>query len=153
MQTWDRADEITVHNDKEIKGFFRDYRWLSNFYPCSVKLGGLVYPSSENAYQAMKFPKEYREKFVSIDATAAKKLGKKAKIIPAEWNAASEHLMVLIVASKFSQNADLRELLIQTKGKYLEETNWWGDTRWGVCNGKGDNKLGRILMHYRDYLL
>lgn len=50
---------------------------------------------------------------------------------------------------KFS-NPYLRNLLLQTGDKYLEETNWWKDDYWGVCNGKGLNKLGRILMKIRD---
>lgn len=30
------------------------------------------------------------------------------------------------------------------------EVNNWGDTYWGVCNGIGDNHLGKILMKIRD---
>jgi predicted NAD-dependent protein-ADP-ribosyltransferase YbiA (DUF1768 family) len=29
------------------------------------------------------------------------------------------------------------------------EGNSWGDTYWGVCKGKGQNKLGHILMQVR----
>jgi predicted NAD-dependent protein-ADP-ribosyltransferase YbiA (DUF1768 family) len=34
----------------------------------------------------------------------------------------------------------------------LIEGNWWGDTYWGVCNGVGENHLGKLLMKIRDYL-
>ena len=36
--------------------------------------------------------------------------------------------------------------------EYLEEGNTWHDTYWGVCNGKGKNKLGKILMQVREEL-
>ena len=32
----------------------------------------------------------------------------------------------------------------------LIEGNVWNDTFWGVCNGKGHNHLGKILMKVRD---
>ena len=44
----------SIHDDKQIKGFFGNYSWLSNFYECSVWFEGGSYPSSENAYQAAK---------------------------------------------------------------------------------------------------
>jgi len=50
---------------------------------------------------------------------------------------------------KFS-NPYLKNLLLETGDRYLEETNWWKDDYWGVCNGVGLNKLGRILMKIRD---
>lgn len=34
----------------------------------------------------------------------------------------------------------------------LIEGNNWGDTFWGVCNGRGENMLGKLLMEIRDYL-
>ena len=42
--------------------------------------------------------------------------------------------------------------LLETGDVYLEETNTWGDVFWGVCNGKGENMLGQVLMLIRDEL-
>lgn len=42
--------------------------------------------------------------------------------------------------------------LLATGTRYLEETNTWGDTYWGVCEGKGLNMLGKTLMQVRDEL-
>ena len=50
---------------------------------------------------------------------------------------------------KFEQHSDLAFLLKDTGSYYLEETNDWGDTYWGVCNGVGENNLGKILMEIR----
>ena len=49
---------------------------------------------------------------------------------------------------KFS-NPKLRKALLDTGDEYLEEGNTWGDQYWGVCNGVGKNKLGKLLMKIR----
>jgi len=58
-----------------------------------------------------------------------------------------------VVWAKFSQNPDLAARLVATGEKFLEETNWWNDTYWGVYQGKGKNMLGQILMETRARLL
>ena len=37
-----------------ISGFQGEYRWLSNFHKVKIKFGGMIFPSTENAYRAMK---------------------------------------------------------------------------------------------------
>ena len=39
---------------------------------------------------------------------------------------------------------------VATAGCYLIEGNHWGDTCWGQVNGRGENRLGKILMQLRD---
>jgi predicted NAD-dependent protein-ADP-ribosyltransferase YbiA (DUF1768 family) len=56
--------------------------------------------------------------------------------------------MLEIIRAKF-QDADLRRQLFATGDQELREGNHWGDTFWGVCNGRGDNHLGKILMQVR----
>jgi predicted NAD-dependent protein-ADP-ribosyltransferase YbiA (DUF1768 family) len=46
--------KIAVHDDKNVKGFFGNFRFLSNFHVCAIEYEGLIYPSTENAYQASK---------------------------------------------------------------------------------------------------
>jgi hypothetical protein len=46
----------------------------------------------------------------------------------------------------------LKQLLLATGDKELIEGNTWGDTFWGVCNGIGQNHLGKILMAKRTEL-
>lgn len=50
------------------------------------------------------------------------------------------------------QNPELRKKLIATGDKELVEGNPWGDRYWGVCNGSGKNKLGKLLMKIRKEL-
>lgn len=52
-----------------------------------------------------------------------------------------------VVLSKFTHNPELKALLIKTGDAYLEETNTWHDTYWGVCNGKGLNNLCSNNIH------
>ena len=50
---------------------------------------------------------------------------------------------------KFS-DPHLRSLLLATGDAELIEGNWWHDQFWGVCNGVGQNQLGKILMAIRN---
>ena len=60
--------------------------------------------------------------------------------------------MLRVLRAKFAQNPELAMQLLATGTRYLEETNTWGDTYWGVCEGKGLNMLGKTLMQVRDEL-
>ena len=57
--------------------------------------------------------------------------------------------MTEIVRTKFEQNSDIRQKLIDTYPEELIEGNYWHDTFWGVCEGVGENHLGQILMQIR----
>ena len=57
-----------------------------------------------------------------------------------------------IVEEKFRQNPKLAEMLLATEDAILIEGNTWGDKFWGVCNGVGENNLGKVLMYVRDCL-
>jgi ribA/ribD-fused uncharacterized protein len=133
-----------------IKGFDGENRFLSNFIG-SVHFEGSWYPSAESAYQAAKVvdPRE-RKPFQSMSAGSAKKHGSKIEIRK-DWDKVKIEVMSAIVFDKFYLNKDLRKKLIDTGDKYIEETNSWGDTFWGVCDGKGENNLGKILMKIREF--
>jgi len=60
--------------------------------------------------------------------------------------------MYEVCLAKFKQHADLREKLLSTGSVQLIEGNDWNDREWGVCNGTGKNKLGKILMRIRGVL-
>jgi ribA/ribD-fused uncharacterized protein len=143
--------DYIVHNAVNIKGFFGDYRFLSNFHECPVMYEGVIYPSSENAYMAAKTRDlEARRAFETMSPKEAKLAG---RIIPLreDWDLVKISIMREIIFDKFSRNLDIRECLLQTGDAYLEETNHWGDIVWGVCDGVGNNLLGKILMDTRAY--
>lgn len=53
-----------------------------------------------------------------------------------------------LLRQKFS-NLEMFEKLLETGDEFLVEGNNWNDTFWGVCNGKGENHLGVLLMSIR----
>ena len=144
--------EYSIHTDKRVAGFFSTFRFLSNFFPCTVHYEDLDYPSVENAYQSAKYPQNKRTQFTMCTAAQAKKLGRKApKLDKKEWDAKKYHIMAALVLQKFLYNTDLKEMLLATDDAVLEERNHWNDIYWGVNeDGEGQNNLGKILMGVRE---
>jgi ribA/ribD-fused uncharacterized protein len=79
-----------------------------------------------------------------------KKLGQKMSVRK-DWDEKKLEFMNWAVREKF-KDEKLTELLLDTGEEELIEGNVWNDTFWGVCNGKGQNHLGKILMKVRDEL-
>ncbi len=124
--------------------------FLSNFYESSIELDGIVYRNAEAAYQAMKSSDSLvRVKFINLSGASAKALGKKIELRK-DWNDIKLDIMYEIVKAKFIQNPTIAKLLIDTNDKVIIEGNNWGDIYWGICNGKGENNLGKILMKVRE---
>lgn len=138
-----------------ITEFQGEYRWLSNFWYCPVRIDGVDFPSSENAYQAMKFPKIMWHRFQHISPAAAKKMAHRLnmnKPYDPEWQKKHLENMEIVTRAKYAQNADLEIRLLQTGDAILQEGNYWNDTFWGVCRGIGQNNLGKLLMKIREEL-
>ncbi len=149
---WDDKADDYVNDEKSIKGFAGDNRWLSNFWPCLVVYEDREYKNSEAAYQAAKVINlRDRLPFETLDAREAKRKGKLVFLRP-DWELVKLQVMYDIVKDKFCRNFDLQVKLLETGDKYLEETNWWGDQYYGVFKGVGQNHLGLILMRVRDEL-
>lgn len=149
----DKPDySYVLHDDYNIKGFTGNYRFLSNFYPAPVYFDGLLYPSTEHAYQAAKTEDVGVRSALFLNCTSgqAKKNGRIITVRP-DWERVKFDVMSAVVFDKFYRNIHLRNELLTTGTKYLEETNHWNDTYWGVCNEKGHNNLGIVLMGVRLY--
>ncbi|MCU0438080.1 MAG: NADAR family protein [Raineya sp.] len=145
--------DYVVHNEEKICGFFGKYFFLSNGKKCEIQdeeNPNIIYQYSENAYQASKFEDiNIRQRFQNIDFKDAIHLAWELKShIRMDWESIKTLKMKLILTKKF-QNPTLKILLQETQNKYLEETNHWKDIFWGVCNGIGENMLGKILMKIR----
>tara|TARA_B100000508_G_scaffold111285_1_gene89527 strand:+ start:535 stop:963 length:429 start_codon:yes stop_codon:yes gene_type:complete len=139
---------------ERIEGFDGDYRFLSNFYPALVELDGIMYPSVEHAYQAAKtLDENERQSILVLEKPGqAKKAGREVTLRQ-DLEEVKMHVMLDLVRYKFYNCPDLKNKLLATGDAYIEETNWWGDTFWGVCEGKGKNVLGTILMNVRAELI
>lgn len=138
-----------MHKIDRFKGKFH---FLSNFHSSRIEIYGFVWPTAEHAYQAVKsLNKDHWSKVLeSNDPRHAKRTGRKAPLMRPDWDEIKKDVMRDVVYAKFNQNYNLRDKLLSTGETYLEEGNWWGDTYWGVCNGVGENHLGRILMYVRE---
>lgn len=136
----------------KIDQFKDGYDFLSNFFLHPVTLDGVVYLSNEHAYQAAKTLNITEREFVKTRATPglAKKAGRKVTLRP-DWEQIKLTVMEDLVRQKF-QDATLKKQLLDTGTSELVEGNWWNDRFWGVCNGQGENHLGRILMEVREEL-
>jgi ribA/ribD-fused uncharacterized protein len=136
---------------ESIKGFFGVYRWLSNFWYCTLRFKSGSYPTVEHAYQACKSKDpDVRKIFQRIETPReAKQLARKL-ILRDDWYDVMMDIMYFLVTQKFLQNPDLKSKLLATGNCYIEETNTWNDMFWGVCRGVGANNLGKIIMRVRD---
>ena len=133
-----------------IDKFEGKYFFLSNFYECPVTYNRLTYQNAEAAFHAQKtFNLGIQKEFTTLNPSEAKKLGR-AIPLREDWEEIKVEHMKAIVLCKFEQNPNLKEQLLATYPHELIEGNWWHDTFWGVCNGVGQNNLGKILMELRD---
>jgi ribA/ribD-fused uncharacterized protein len=132
-----------------------EYGCFSNFSPHPIRRSGKTWPTSEHYFQAQKFvgtPDEEEVRLAKSPMIAAR-MGRSRKCpLRADWESAKDRIMHEAVTAKFTQHADLREILLGTgDAKLVEHTendSYWGDGG----DGSGKNMLGRILMRVRDEL-
>ena len=148
------------HDKYQIKGFFGDYRFLSNYHIAPFWFEGRLYTTREHAFQAAKYPESQRYIFDGITSAEAKKFGGKAQLNIKEWEAKKVNVMLRVICEQFAAYPELEAKLVATDDRYLEESNSWRDSFWGVyypddwtlTNNKeeGKNQLGHLLMAARD---
>lgn len=132
--------------------YFRNEYWfLSNMYPCKIRVNGLEFQCAEACFQSFKTTDlELRKKFQNLNGFEAKKLGKKIKLRP-DWNNIRLEVMYRVVLAKFRQHPELFRKLKNVSEPIVED-NTWHDTFWGMCNGVGKNNLGIILTAVQNNL-
>lgn len=133
-----------------IDNFRGKYYFLSNFYDAPVTYLGYTFKNNEAAFQGAKCLSRIQE-FCNLNPSEAKHLGRRVHL-RSDWEQVKDSVMYDICRAKFTQNPNLRTLLIQTGDAELVEGNTWGDRVWGVCDGVGENRLGKILMRIRKEL-
>jgi ribA/ribD-fused uncharacterized protein len=131
-----------------ISAFRGDYRWLSNFERCNILYKDILYKSVESAFQAQKTKNiKARYIFTKLDARESKTLGGIVQLRE-DWETIKDSIMLDICKIKFNL-PQFKSKLVDTGEMEIVEGNYWGDTYWGVCDGEGDNKLGKIIMEVR----
>lgn len=141
-----------------VASFRGEYRFLSNFWQAPAMYDGVEYPTAEHAYQAGKSTDPAVREQIRNAATPgeAKKLGALIDVRP-DWTLGRDvEVMSAVVASKFSEDPELADMLLATGDRLLIEGNHWHDNNWGschcgepACQEPGRNKLGTILMTVR----
>jgi len=134
-----------------IDSFFGEYRFLSNFYFSPFVYQEVKYNTVEHAYQAAK-TLDPIEKHAILNALTPGRVKRIARDVTlrSDWEEIKLSVMERFVREKFTQNKDLLDRLIATGNEELVEGNTWKDTYWGICNGVGENHLGKILMELRN---
>lgn len=142
--------EIYHVDDKNVFGFFKEHRFLSNFHEAGIMYEGIHYNSTECAYQAAKtHNREIKLKIATMIPSKAKSEGQLIQKIP-NWESIKTDIMFEVNKIKYDSHLELSEQLKGTGERYLEETNYWGDKFWGTdMKHVGNNVLGLILMEIR----
>ena len=149
----------TQRADEEIR-FYRanekPYGAFSNLYQRPVQFEGTTYPTSEHAYQAGKALKPaVRQWILSAPTPALAAMAAHGlyvwDVVP-DWAQIKFDRMRAVLQAKFDQHSDLRELLMSTGEARLVEVGTVNNAvnrLWGEVEGKGENKLGVMLMELR----
>lgn len=128
---------------------------FSNFAPYGVAMDEAWWPTVEHYFQAQKFHDEgYKEQIRRAKRPKdAKSLGMtRSYPLRSDWEQVKDGIMHNAVLNKFQTHAKLAELLLSTGDRTIVE-NAPMDAYWGCGpDGRGQNRLGAILMAVRDQL-
>ena len=137
-----------------IKEFRGKYFFLSNYFdspiPCELLNGEvMVAQTVEHYFHAKKPTNVDQQKRILTSTTpgSAKRLGRTCTLRK-DWEEVKIKVMENALRLKFA-DPHLKDLLLATGDKELIEGNTWNDQFWGVCNGVGENNLGKLLMKLR----
>lgn len=132
-----------------------EYGCFSNFAHYGFELDGKYWMTSEHYFQAQKFHgTEYEETIRLLDnPMKVAEMGRSCSLpLRLDWEQVKEDVMRKAVYAKFSQNDELKNILLKTDSEYIVE-NTSNDYYWGCgIDGSGKNMLGVILMEVRDKL-
>ncbi len=124
-----------------------EYNELNNFFRCTIHHDGLVWTSSEQLYQALKFKDlDHRRKINNTrHIFDAYELGHQCKdLLIDNFEERKHELMFEANYAKFDQNTCLRQVLLST---HPHPIYFDGSTRY--WNGKN----AEIMMKIRDILM
>ena len=129
------------------------FGFMSNFYPAPTLFNDFLYPTNEHFYQSIKFRGTPHEITVreAPNAWMAMKWGRDSNFpLIQNWEVVKDDVMRFTVMTKFIQNPDIQEQLVDTGEAILIEhgkhDKYWADGG----DGSGQNRLGLILMEVRE---
>jgi len=128
---------------------------FSNFSKHSFNLDDETWLTAEHYFQSRKFLDEnIKEKIRAVASPMdAALLGRNRNYtLVQNWESIKDDVMRVAVFEKFSQNDDIKEILLSTGDAIIIEhtrnDSYWGDGG----DGSGKNMLGLILMQTREKL-
>ncbi len=131
------------------------YGCFSSFAHYNFKLDGKRWMTSEHYFQAQKFwGTKYEEVIRLLDnPMKAAEIGRDRELpLRADWEQVKDDIMLKAVYAKFTQNKEIKDILIST-GKEIIIESTTNDYYWGCGkDGSGKNMLGIILMKVREEL-
>jgi hypothetical protein len=144
--------------EKQIIKFYStigDYGCFSNFSRHHIFLKDKIWKTSEHYFQAQKFAgTEFEEKVRQAPTPMeAANLGRNRKFpLRKDWEESKDDIMREALRAKFTQNKELKRILLETDDAILiEHTHndfYWADGG----DGSGKNMLGKLLMELREEL-
>ncbi|MBP9817332.1 NADAR family protein [Candidatus Shapirobacteria bacterium] len=132
----------------------KEYYVFDNFSSFQVEWQGVLWPTSEHAFQAVGFfdtaPDVYEKIKLTRSAHDAQKIAHENKDkLPAEWDKINVGIMMDILRHKIDQHPYVLKKLLQSGDREIIEDSWrdpvWG---WGE-HQDGQNLLGKIWMELR----
>jgi ribA/ribD-fused uncharacterized protein len=145
-------------SEKKVINFYLptdNFGCFSNFSRHHIYLKNTVWKTSEHYFQAQKFAgTEFEEKVrIAQSPKEAANLGRNRKFpLRKDWEEVKDEIMREVLKAKFTQNKELRKILIETGDAILVEhtatDNYWGNGG----DGSGKNMLGKLLMEVREEL-
>lgn len=155
---------LFFNRDRELFGF------LSNYHDAPIAIDGEAWQSTEFYYQAQKsHDPDYRDavrkaksadhaKGIGSDPGRSRKARKRSwfhgrrEAMRLDWHDVKMAVMETAVRAKFTQNQELRALLLDTADAEIIEDSTH-DPFWGIGrDGQGENRMGRLLMQMRQEL-
>lgn len=144
--------------EKKVINFYSTkvaYGCFSNFSAYKIFLKGKNWKTAEHYFQAQKFagkPDEEELRLADSPMRVAK-MGRDGKRpLRKDWEEVKDDIMRQALRAKFTQNKELKKILLETDDAILVEhtanDNYWGDGG----DGNGKNMLGKLLMEVREEL-
>jgi ribA/ribD-fused uncharacterized protein len=125
---------------------------FSNFSQHPVTLKGKIWPTVEHYFQAQKFVGTDHEESIRLAKSPmiAARMGRsRQRPLRSDWETVKDEVMREGLQAKFTQHHKLYSLLLSTgDAELIEHTR--NDTYWGDGgDGRGKNRLGKLLMELR----
>jgi len=134
----------------------KPYGAFSNLFRRPIVFEGTTFATAEHAYQAGKARRpEVRDWLMAAPSPALLAMAAHGLYqwdITPSWSSIKFDRMRAVLQAKFTQQEDLRELLLSTGSARLVETATVDNAvnrLWGEVNGVGKNMLGVLLMELR----